>query len=72
MLLSSKHFLAAEKCYQPNARAAVAQLTAKLGKRRCGHCAATASNTPQGYPAIEKEAVRLLGADGEPRTHPNF
>ncbi len=52
--------LAAEKCYQPNARAAVAQLMNKLG-----HGEAVAKllweATRHKDPAIQKETVRYLG-----------
>jgi HEAT repeat protein len=57
--------LAAEKCYQPNARAAVAQLTAKLGNGNAV-IALLQQATHHKDPAIQKEAVRLLGAMENP------
>ena len=63
--------LAAEKCYQPNARAAVSELKAKLGDgeavvellRQAMHHKDT---------AIQKEAVRYLGAMRNPELIPVF
>ena len=63
--------LAAEKCYQPNARAAVAELMVKLGNgeavverlRQATHHKDT---------AIQKEAVRYLGAMQNPELIPIF
>ena len=57
--------LAAEKCYQSNARAAVAQLTEKLGN---GNTVVELLQQAAHHkdPAIEKEAVRLLGAMQKP------
>ncbi len=63
--------LAAEKCYQPNARTAVAQLMDKLG-----HGKAVAELLQQAirHPdsAIQKEAVRHLGAMQNPEFIPTF
>ena len=63
--------LAAEKCYQPNARAAVAQLTAKLGS---GNTVVELLQqaTHHKDPAIQKEAVRLLGAMENPELIQTF
>ena len=63
--------LAAEKCYQPNARAAVSQLITKLGQgdpvvgllQQATHHSDT---------AIQKEAVRSLGAMRKPELIPVF
>ena len=63
--------LAAEKCYQPNARAAVSELRTKLGNgeavvellRQATHHKDT---------AIQKEAVRYLGAMRNPELIPIF
>ena len=57
--------LAAEKCYQPNARAAVAQLTEKLGSAEVV-IELLQEATRHKDPAIQKEAVRLLGAMQRP------
>lgn len=57
--------LAAEKCYQPDARAAVAQLTAKLGNGDAV-IVLLQQATHHKDPAIQKEAVRLLGAMENP------
>ena len=63
--------LAAEKCYQPNARAAVAQLMKKLG-----NTSAVAELLQQAThhkdSAIQKEAVRYLGAMQKPEFIPTF
>ncbi len=63
--------LAAEKCYQPNARAAVAQLMNRLG-----HGEAVAELLQQATrhqdPAIQKEAVRHLGAMRNSEFIPTF
>ena len=63
--------LAAEKCYQPNARAAISELRTKLGNgeavvellRQATHHKDT---------AIQKEAVRYLGAMRNPELIPIF
>ena len=63
--------LAAEKCYQPNARAAVSELMTKLGNgeavvellRQATHHKDT---------AVQKEAVRYLGAMRKPELIPIF
>ena len=57
--------LAAEKCYQPNARAAVAQLMQKLGS---GNAVIELLQQAIRHkdPAIQKEAVRFLGAMQKP------
>ncbi len=57
--------LAAEKCYQPNARAAVAQLMEKLGS---GNTVIELLQQAVRHkdPAIQKEAVRFLGAMQKP------
>ena len=57
--------LAAEKCYQPNARAAVAQLVEKLGSGNTV-IELLQQATHHKDPAIQKEAVRLLGAMEKP------
>ena len=57
--------LAAEKCYQPKARAAVAQLTAKLGSGE-EVIELLQEAIRHKDPAIQKEAVRLLGAMQKP------
>ena len=63
--------LAAEKCYQPQARAAVAELTAKLGDGEAViellHQATQHKDT-----AIQKEATRHLGAMRNPELIPIF
>ncbi len=63
--------LAAEKCYQPEARAAVADLTAKLGNRE-----AVVELLRQAIQhkdtAIQKEAIRHLGAMRNPELIPVF
>ena len=63
--------LAAEKCYQPNARAAVAQLMNKLG---AGDVVAELLQqaTRHQDPAIQKEAVRHLGAMRNSEFIPTF
>jgi len=53
--------LAAEKCYQPNARAAVAQLMEKLGSGTTV-IELLQQATRHKDPAIQKEAVRFLSA----------
>ena len=65
--------LAAEKCYQPNVHSAVAQLTKKLlesGVLQQGSDAAVVELLQQATrhtdPAIQKEAIRLLGAMQKP------
>ncbi|MDE0684375.1 MAG: HEAT repeat domain-containing protein [Candidatus Poribacteria bacterium] len=57
--------LAAEKCYQPNARAAVAQLMEKLGS---GNTVIELLQQAIRHkdPAIQKEAVRFLGTMQKP------
>ena len=57
--------LAAEKCYQPNARAAVAQLMEKLGSGNTV-IELLQQATHHKDPAIQKEAVRFLGAMQKP------
>ena len=57
--------LAAEKCYQPNARAAVAQLMTKLGSGNTV-IELLQQATHHKDPAIQKEAVRYLGAHQKP------
>ncbi|RKU17698.1 hypothetical protein C6503_10475 [Candidatus Poribacteria bacterium] len=57
--------LAAEKCYQPNARAAVAQLMEKLGSGN-SVIELLQQATHHKDPAIQKEAVRFLGAMQKP------
>ena len=57
--------LAAEKCYQPNARAAVVQLMERLGSgNRVIELLQQATHHKD--PAIQKEAVRYLGAMQKP------
>ena len=63
--------LAAEKCYQPNARAAVAQLTTQLGDGDAV-IALLQQATRHKDPALQKEAVRLLGAMENPELIPTF
>ena len=71
MLLSVQALLAAEKCYQPNPRAAVAQLTKKLGS---GNAVIELMQqaTRHEDSAIQKEAVRHLGAMQNPQLIPTF
>ena len=57
--------LAAEKCYQPDVRAAVVQLTAKLGNGDAV-IALLQQAIHHADPAIQKEAVRLLGVMENP------
>ncbi len=63
--------LAAEKCYQPNARTAVAQLTEKLGT---GNTVVELLQQAarHGDSAIQKEAVRHLGTMQNPGLIPTF
>ena len=63
--------LEAEKCYQPNARVAVAQLTQKLGS---GNTVVELLQQAIHHKdaAIQKEAVRLLGAMQNPQLIPTF
>ena len=63
--------LAAEKCYQPNVRTAVAQLREKLGP---GNAVVELLQqaTRHTDPAIQKEAVRYLGAMRNPALIPTF
>ena len=63
--------LAAEKCYQPNARTAVAQLTEKLGTGRTV-VELLQQATRHEDSAIQKEAVRYLGAMQNPGLIPTF
>ena len=63
--------LAAEKCYQPNARAAARQLITKLGDgERIAELLQQA--TLHSDPAIQKEAIRHLGAMRKPEFIPVF
>ncbi len=63
--------LAAEKCYQPNARAAVRQLMTKLGHGE-SVVELLQQATHHSDPAIQKEAVRHLGAMRKPELIPVF
>ena len=63
--------LAAEKCYQPNARAAVRQLMAKLGQGEYV-VELLQQATHHSDTAIQKEAVRHLGAMRKPELIPVF
>ena len=63
--------LAAEKCYQPNARAAVAQLMKKLGNANTVAELLQQATRHQDS-AIQKEAVRYLGAMQNPGFIPTF
>ena len=63
--------LAAEKCYQPNARAAAAQLMKKLGNTNAV-AELLQQATHHNDPTIEKEAVRYLGAMQKPEFIPTF
>ena len=63
--------LAAEKCYQPNARAAVRELTTKLGEGE-SVVALLQQATHHSDTAIQKEAVRHLGAMRKPELIPVF
>ena len=63
--------LAAEKCYQPNARAAVSQLTTKLGQED-PVVGLLQQATYHSDTAIQKEAVRYLGAMRKPELIPVF
>ena len=66
-----KALLAAEKCYQPNARAAVRQLMTKLGHEE-SVVELLQQATHHSDPAIQKEAVRHLGAMRKPELIPVF
>ena len=63
--------LAAEKCYQPEARAAVAALTAKLGN---GEAVVELLRQATEYKdtTVQKEAIRHLGAMRNPELIPVF
>ena len=63
--------LAAEKCYQPNARATVAQLMKKLGNANAVAELLQKATLHQDS-AIQKEAVRHLGALQNPGFIPTF
>ena len=63
--------LSAEKCYQPNARAAVSQLIAKLGQGD-PVVGLLQQATHHSDPAIQKEAIRHLGAMRKPELIPIF
>ena len=63
--------LAAEKCYQPEARTAVAELTAKLGNGEAV-VELLRQATQHKDTAIQKEAIRHLGAMRNPELIPVF
>ena len=63
--------LSAEKCYQPNSLAAVAQLTKKLGNGNVV-IERLQQATRHEDPTIQKEAVRYLGAMQNPQLIPTF
>ena len=63
--------LAAEKCYQPGARAAVAELTAKLGNSEVV-VELLRQATEYKDTTVQKEAIRHLGAMRNPELIPVF
>ena len=63
--------LAAEKCYQPGARAAVAELTAKLGNSEVV-VELLRQATEYKDTTVQKEAIRHLGAMRNPELIPAF
>ena len=63
--------LAAEKCYQPEARAAVAELTTKLGNGEAV-VQLLRQATQHKDPTVQKEAIRHLGAMRNPELIPIF